>query len=168
MVSETFQLPHFPAPPMVVCPYFPVRGFQMDLPISCGTLIVNKAGQLLLCHVTNTRKWDIPKGMQDPGEMTLAAAMRELREEAGITFDEGLFEELGCFDYRSDKKLHLYRVHAPDDFNSLDHLICTSHFPDHLTGKPTLEVDGFRWASRAEIQELCWPRMAKRLLSLAW
>ena len=140
----------------------------MGLQISCGTLIINKKGQLLLCHVTNTEKWDIPKGIQDPGESTLQAAVRELHEEAGITFDENLFEDLGCFDYRNDKKLHLYRVRAPDNFDSLNHLICTSHFPHHVTGKPTLEVDGFCWASRADIQELCWSRMAQRLLSLDW
>ncbi len=140
----------------------------MDIPTSCGTLIVNKRGQLLLCHVTNTAKWDIPKGMQDPGEGTLAAARRELYEEAGITFDEKLFEDLGLFNYRRDKNLHLYRVHAPDDFDNLDHLACTSYFPHHMTGMPTLEVDGFRWAPRAEIQRLCWPRMAERLLSLEW
>ena len=135
---------------------------------SCGTLIFNKRRQLLLCHVTGTRKWDIPKGMQDPGESTLAAAIRELREETGLEFDVSLFEELGCFDYRPDKNLHLYQINAPDDFDNLGHLICTSHFPHQLSGRPTPEVDGFRWASRTDIQRLCWPRMALRLLSLDW
>lgn len=138
------------------------------LPASCGTLIVNRARQLLLCHVTHTAKWDIPKGMQDPGESTLAAAMRELREEAGIAFDAGRFEDLGCFDYRRDKRLHLYKVKVDDELERLDHLCCTSYFPHHVSGAPTPEVDGFRWASRAEIGKLCWPRMAQRLLALDW
>jgi putative (di)nucleoside polyphosphate hydrolase len=140
----------------------------MEIPTSCGTLIVNKAGQLLLCHVTDTEKWDIPKGIQDADESTLAAAMRELHEEAGIVFDKVLFEDLGGFNYRRDKKLHLYRVYAPADFDSLDHLVCTSHFPHQVTGAPTLEIDGFRWAAREEIERLCWPKMAQRLLSLNW
>ena len=81
---------------------------KAPLPVSCGTLIVNPAGQLLLCHVTGTAKWDIPKGMQDDGETTLEAAMRELREEAGIVvFDADRFIDLGLFDYRPDKRLHL-------------------------------------------------------------
>ena len=138
------------------------------LPISCGTLIVNPAGRLLLCHVTDTAKWDIPKGMQDAGESTLEAAMRELREEAGIAFAPERYLELGLFDYRPDKRLHLYLVHAGVELTSLDHLACTSFFPHHASGVATPEVDGYRWAARAEVAALCWPRMGQRLLALAW
>jgi putative (di)nucleoside polyphosphate hydrolase len=138
------------------------------VPTSCGTLIVNKGGEILLCHVTGTRKWDIPKGMQDPGESTLEAARRELYEEAGLALDAAEFEDLGSFDYRHDKRLHLYKVRAPADMDSLDHLVCTSHFLHEVTGKETPEVDGFRWARRDDIRTLCWPRMAERLLALDW
>ena len=138
------------------------------LPLSCGTLVVNSAGDLLLCHVTNTAKWDIPKGMQDAGESALAAAMRELFEEAGIGFETGRFEDLGSFDYRRDKRLHLFLVRAGAELADLSALACTSFFPHPRTGKPTPETDGFRWAARAEIAQLCWPRMGQLLLSLAW
>ncbi|WP_426178053.1 NUDIX hydrolase [Massilia sp. TWR1-2-2] len=138
------------------------------LPVSCGTLIVNPACQLLLCHVTHTAKWDIPKGMQDPGESTLEAAMRELREEAGIAFAPERFEDLGVFDYRPDKRLHLYLVRSGDDLASLDHLACISFFAHHATGASTPEVDGFCWAERAQLAKLCWPRMAQRLMALEW
>jgi putative (di)nucleoside polyphosphate hydrolase len=138
------------------------------LPVSCGTLVVNPAGQLLLCHVTNTAKWDIPKGMQDPGESTLETAMRELREEAGIGFPAECFEDLGVFDYRKDKRLHLYKVQAGEQLTTLDHLVCSSFFPHHTSGKATPEVDAFCWAARDQIVRLCWPRMAQRLLALAW
>lgn len=140
----------------------------MSLPISCGTLIVNSAGQLLLCHVTHTAKWDIPKGMQDPGESALEAAMRELREEAGLVFEAERFEDLGCFDYRKDKRLHLFRVRVQDELATLDQLVCTSFFPHQVTGEATPEADAFRWASRDEIAALCWPRMGQRLLALDW
>jgi putative (di)nucleoside polyphosphate hydrolase len=138
------------------------------LPISCGTLIVNPEGQLLLCHVTHTAKWDIPKGMQDPGESTLEAAIRELREEAGIAFPAERFVDLGLFDYRPDKRLHLYLVRSDADLACLDHLVCTSFFPHHASGADTPEVDGYRWATRSQLAALCWPRMAQRLLALAW
>ncbi|MTV55072.1 NUDIX domain-containing protein [Massilia buxea] len=142
------------------------QGTALDT--SCGTLIVNASGQLLLCHVTGTAHWDIPKGMLDAGETPLAAARRELFEEAGLSFDAERFQDLGRFDYRRDKRLHLFRVDAGDDLCSLDHLRCTSFFPHRVTGKDTPEVDGFRWASRDEVRTLCWPRMAQRLLSLDW
>lgn len=141
---------------------------RKPLALSCGTLVVNADGELLLCHVTDTDHWDIPKGMQDAGETPLTAAMREMWEETGLVFDAALFQDLGCFDYRPDKRLHLFRLIAPAELRSLDHLVCTSFFPHHRTGKPTPEADGFRWARRAEIATLCWPRMAKRLLALAW
>jgi putative (di)nucleoside polyphosphate hydrolase len=136
--------------------------------VSCGTLVVNAAGDLLLCHVTDTAHWDIPKGMQDPGEDTLAAAMRELREEAGVIFDAVLFENLGGFDYRRDKRLHLYRVRAGDTLGDLSQLHCTSYFPHPVTGLPTPETDGFRWAPRSMLGRLCWPRMGQLLTSLDW
>jgi putative (di)nucleoside polyphosphate hydrolase len=136
--------------------------------VSCGTLVVDEARRLLLCHVTGTPKWDIPKGMQDPGETELEAAVRELREETGLAFEPGRFQELGRFDYRRDKALHLYKVEVGTSLPTLDHLVCHSYFPHHQTGKPTPEMDGFRWATRAEAGRLCWPRMAERLLGLDW
>jgi putative (di)nucleoside polyphosphate hydrolase len=138
------------------------------LPVSCGTLVVRRDGALLLCHVTNTAHWDIPKGMQDPGEASLAAAMRELREEAGIAFDAARFEDLGCFDYRRDKRLHLYLVRVDDELGDLSQLVCTSFFPHPHTGRPTPETDGFRWAARDQLATLCWPRMGRLLATLDW
>lgn len=139
-----------------------------SLPVSCGTLVVNGRGELLLCHVTNTARWDIPKGMCDDGETTLQAAMRELHEEAGVAFAPERFLELGRFAYRRDKALHLYLVQAGDELGDLAALACTSFFPDPVTGAPTPETDGFRWAARAELETLCWPRMGQLLTRLDW
>jgi putative (di)nucleoside polyphosphate hydrolase len=135
---------------------------------SCGTLVLNHKGELLLCHVTDTANWDIPKGLQDPGESALEAAMRELGEEAGACFAAERFEDLGVFDYRRDKRLHLFKVDAGDELGALEQLKCSSFFPHQRTGVMTPETDGFRWARREEISQLCWPRMAKRLLALDW
>jgi 8-oxo-dGTP pyrophosphatase MutT (NUDIX family) len=140
----------------------------MAIATSCGTLVIKKRGTILLCHVTGTQHWDIPKGLLDPGETALEAAVRELREETGLKFSEDRFIDLGLFSYRRDKRLHLFRVDAPDDFDDLGHLICTSHFMHHVTGEPTPEMDGFCWATRDEIRTLCWPRMAGVLLGLDW
>lgn len=136
--------------------------------VSCGTLVVDGDHRLLLGHVTHTPRWDIPKGLQDEGETLLAAAMRELYEETGLVFPAERFAEIGRIDYRRDKALHLFRVDAGPDLCALDGLTCRSFFPHRSTGKPTPEMDGYRWATRAEVARLCWPRMAERLLALDW
>lgn len=141
---------------------------EFELSTSCGTLVINKRRQILLCHVTGSNRWDIPKGLQDPGETTLEAAKRELNEETGLQFEAGQFIEIGRFDYQKDKCLFLYKLYAPDSLDGLDHLVCTSYFPHHLTGELFPEMDGFRWASRQEIRDLCGTRMTRRLLSLIW
>jgi len=145
-----------------------MRTSMKEQGISCGTLVVDARHRLLLCHVTGTGKWDIPKGMQDPGEGLLEASMRELREETSLVFAPERFMEIGRVEYRRDKALHLFRVDAGDELPTLDNLVCQSFFPHHVTGKPTPETDGFRWATRAEVARLCWPRMAERLVALDW
>lgn len=125
-------------------------------------------GELLLCHVTGTKYWDLPKGMQEPDESPLQTAQRELREETGLIFDEAKFEEIGDFDFRPDKRLHLFKLYVTDNMDSLGHLICTSHFMHRVTGAETPEVDAFCWAGKNDIPKLCGPRMSQRLLALEW
>ncbi len=135
-----------------------------DLPVSCGTLVINDKNELLLCHVTGHDLWDLPKGMQEQGEAAVKTARRELHEETGLEFAEEMFIEIGRFDFRPDKRLHLFKVKALD----IARMYCASHFVHPVTGKPTPEMDGFRWASRDEIPKLCGPNMQRVLLSLSW
>lgn len=138
------------------------------LPVSCGTLVINVSGEVLLCHVTGHDLWDLPKGMQEPGEPALKSARRELHEETGLEFAESCFIEIGCFDFRRDKRLYLFKVDAPQSLTDLSHLTCTSHFIDSVTGELTPEMDGFRWASRADVPHLCGPNMRRVLLAIDW
>lgn len=48
--------------------------------------VVSRGGKLLLVRVRNLERrkvWTFPKGHLDPGETTLEAALREVREETG-------------------------------------------------------------------------------------
>jgi putative (di)nucleoside polyphosphate hydrolase len=152
----------------IFMPALAIGSLQNKNATSCGTLIINSHGKILLCHVTGTNHWDIPKGMKEPEESAIDAARRELQEETGLEFDESLFEEIGDFDYEKNKRLHLYKLRVPESLDSLDRLICTSHFLHDLTGELTPEMDDFCWAAREDIRKLCTLRMAERLLSLAW
>ena len=55
---------------------------------SCGFLIVRgqPAREFLLMRHAN--RWDLPKGHVDPGETEMQCALRELREETGITAND--------------------------------------------------------------------------------
>lgn len=51
--------------------------------IAGGGLVLNDAGELLL--IFRRGKWDLPKGKLDEGETIEACALREVREETGLT-----------------------------------------------------------------------------------
>jgi 8-oxo-dGTP pyrophosphatase MutT (NUDIX family) len=135
---------------------------------SCGTLLINTKGQIMLGHVTGTEHWDIPKGRREPGEEPLQAAIRELWEETNLRLSEEFFEELGNFDYRPGKRLHLYKAYVADAISDVRQLCCNSYFPRPVGEAPVLAMDGYCWAARDEIPKLCHQTLAKRLLTIDW
>jgi ADP-ribose pyrophosphatase YjhB (NUDIX family) len=52
-------------------------------------LIMNEAGEVLLCHSRDGSFWVPPGGTVDPGETLAIAAVREAFEEAGLTVTLG-------------------------------------------------------------------------------
>jgi putative (di)nucleoside polyphosphate hydrolase len=75
--------------------------------ISCGVIVTDGA-RLLLGHASRSPRWDIPKGLADPGEHLLAAAVRELLEETGLNADPETLQSLGTHTYLRDKDLALF------------------------------------------------------------
>lgn len=127
---------------------------------SHGVLVVNAAGELLLCHATGTRHWDIPKGLAEPGETASDAAVREAREECGLEFDPGALLALGLFAYRPDKDLLLHAALIERiDPNTCR---CSSTFVDRF-GRLRPEMDAFRWTPFGEVATHCAKNMARVL-----
>ena len=94
--------------------------------ISCG-VIVTDGRQILLGHATRSPRWDIPKGLAEPGETLTAAAVRELAEETGLTVGESDLQALGTHAYLRGKDLALF-AWRPHQMPSPETLICRSTF----------------------------------------
>jgi len=73
------------------------------------------------------RRWDIPKGLAEPGESFAAAALRELAEETGLVVSEDALRPLGVHAYLRDKDLALF-AWTPARMPSPEALICRSTF----------------------------------------
>ncbi len=119
---------------------------------SHGIVLLAASAELLLCHATGTRHWDIPKGMACPGEESRAAALREAREECGLVLDGARVRELGAFAYRPDKDLllHAALIERVDPARC----VCTSVFVDRW-GRERPEMDAFAWTPFDQIAQRC-------------
>ena len=75
---------------------------------SCGVLVRDRAGLVLLGQTTGSARWDIPKGVAEAGEAFADAAVRELREETGLVAGPELLRVVGVFRYLPGKDLALF------------------------------------------------------------
>ncbi|KVD83152.1 NUDIX hydrolase [Burkholderia stagnalis] len=129
--------------------------------VSCGVVILDRAGRVFLAHATDTTHWDIPKGQGEPGESPLQAALRELLEETGIAFAPGRLVDLGRFVYRHDKDLHLFAVRVADEEVDPARCVCTSLFPSRRDGTMIPEMDAYRWTEPGDIDTFASRSLAR-------
>jgi 8-oxo-dGTP pyrophosphatase MutT (NUDIX family) len=102
---------------------------------SCGVIVADAcprgldpgACRILLGHATRSPRWDIPKGLAEPGETLIAAALRELFEETGLAAPEAELRPLGVHAYLRDKDLALF-AWTPATLPALETLSCRSTF----------------------------------------
>lgn len=109
--------------------------------LSCGFLIVDRqTGKFLACHSTGKPKdmFDITKGHLDPPENPLECAIRECREETGLSVNPNEVFDCGQFTYQKDKDLHIF-IYVTDI--NIPELHCDSTF--EMYGKQLPEMNGY-------------------------
>ena len=134
--------------------------------LSCGIILLNDRNEVLLGHATWSKRWDILKGGVEPGETESQTAIREAFEESGLRFVSADLRDLGRFEYRADKQLHLFVAKRARSTISLENCRCTSFFRHALTGRMLPELDSFQWASTDAVAQLCNRKMAEIVLSV--
>ena len=90
-------------------------------------MIVTDGERVLLGHATRSPRWDIPKGIAEPGETLPAAAARELLEETGLAIVPEELTDLGVHTYLRGKDLSLF-LWKPAQLPDPKRLTCTSRF----------------------------------------
>lgn len=108
-------------------------------------MIVTDGPHVLLGHATRSRRWDIPKGLIEPGETYAMAAVRELCEETGLVAPPSELIDLGVHAYLPGKDLAIMvwrAVPMPDPAT----LSCASTFSTSGTVLPEFDRFGiFAW-----------------------
>ncbi len=132
--------------------------------MSCGVLVTD-GRRLLLGHATRSPRWDIPKGLVEPGEAFAEAARRELKEETGLDAPEEALVALGVHRYMPGKDLALF-IWRPERMPEPDSLVCASVFVTH-GGAPVPEFDRFGLFTWDEAVSRVGKNMARLLTELS-
>ena len=138
--------------------------------VSCGVVLLDTAGRVLLAHATETSHWDIPKGHGEAGEAPYVTALREMVEETGIVLAPERLKDLGLFVYRRDKDLHLFAARVGDGEVDIEQCTCTTMFPRRSDGTMIPEMDAYRWTEAGEVDRYAsrsLTRLFQTTLSLA-
>jgi 8-oxo-dGTP pyrophosphatase MutT (NUDIX family) len=138
--------------------------------VSCGIVLLDPEGRVLLAHATGTNHWDIPKGQGEPGETEAQSACREMIEETGIDVAASRLIDLGRYVYRRDKDLHLFAARALAEELDVSRCVCVSMFPRREDGVMIPEMDAWRWTAPSEVEHYAsrsLTRLFGTLLSLA-
>ncbi|OUM74988.1 NUDIX hydrolase [Pseudomonas caspiana] len=98
-----------------------------------ATVICRHQGEILFVRKRNA-KWNLPGGRVEQGETPLQAAMREMAEETGLTFDQLAYVS----EYQDDKAVHF---------------LFEAQRAEHQKPRASNEIDDCRWFKAKELDK---------------
>lgn len=121
--------------------------------MSCGAVILRETPDgLRVLMLRVFRHWDFPKGLMEAGETPKQTALREVREESGITALEfpwgNVHIDTGPYSRGKVARYYLARTKVAK----------VELLPSPDTGRP--EHSEYRWVSIAQARRLAAPRVA--------
>jgi 8-oxo-dGTP pyrophosphatase MutT (NUDIX family) len=127
--------------------------------VTAAVLITNPDDDLFIVHPAKQgAPWQLPGGIVEQGESPVAAVRREGREELGLDLDiteHDLFAVEWLQATRPGRRDRLAFLFAGPVLHPAD--------TDRITLQRE-ELDAWRWAPRAEAQELLHPAIAVRIV----
>lgn len=128
-------------------------------PVTAAVLITSPGDDLLIVHpAEDGAPWQLPGGIVEQHESPLDAVRREVREELGLDLDVRE-HDLFAVEWRQATR--------PGRRDRIAFLFAGPVLDADGARRITLqrdELDGWRWASRAEAQELLHPATAARIV----
>lgn len=114
---------------------------------SAGGVVLNREGQVLVVSQHGT-SWSLPKGRLEEGEDELAAALREIREESGLTALT-LVRDLGSY---QRQRLGVDGAGNPSELKTISMFL----FETDETKLAPLDADNpeARWVEREDVAAL--------------
>lgn len=122
---------------------------------SCGVLpyrVVDGEMEFLLVFEEFSECWSLPKGHMEPGETEIQTALRELREETGMT---------ACIN--PDKRATIEYPISPEARK------CVAFYLAAVEGTPKCrdgEIGGFCWVRREELGKFLFPDTVQACMEL--
>ena len=131
--------------------------------VSAGGVAFRRQGNLIevaLISVGEKGRWQLPKGLVDPDESTEAAALREVREEAGIDTEVvGALDKIEYW-YYSSEECRKVRYHKYVHFYLLRYL--SGDVAEH-----DQEVNEARWVDIDQAAQMLSFTSEKKVVQLA-
>ncbi len=124
----------------------PQLGHQKII-LNCAGAVVCREGKILLQRRSDNAAWGLPGGILELDETYEEAALREVREETGLTVR--LTALLGIY--------HNYDMMWPNGDRA--HTIGAIYTAEILSGEPRIDEESLelRFFAQEELPELCFP-----------